>query len=61
MAVEGLEVLVSAITIIVNLSVSDGVVHEDLKVTHITPLLKKISFVIELLKNHQPVSGLPFI
>ena len=55
------EVLVSAITTIVNLSVTNGVVPEDLKVAHITPLLKKISLLIEILKNYRPVSGLPFI
>ena len=53
--------LVSAITSIVYLSISSGIVPQDLKLAHVTPLLKKMNLLIDLLKNHQPVSGLPFI
>jgi hypothetical protein len=58
---ECVDVLVTAITTIVNLSISSGVVPDELKIAHVTPLLKKMNLLIEPLKNYRPVSGLPFI
>ena len=34
---------------------------QELKIAHITPLLKKVNLIIEILKNYRPVSGLPFV
>ena len=53
--------LLPAISNIVNLSLTSGVVPAQLKVVHVTPLLKKVSLNPEDLKNFRPVSNLHFL
>ena len=58
---EHIDVLLPAISNIVNLSLTSGVVPAQLKVAHVTPLLKKPSLNPEDLKNFRPVSNLHFL
>ena len=44
-----------------NDSLSSGHVPEEFKVAHVTPLLKNTSLDKNVLKNHRPVSNLPFV
>jgi hypothetical protein len=53
--------LLPAITKIVNLSLSQGVMPVDLKKALILPLLKKSGLDIEVLKHFRPVSNLTYI
>ena len=56
-----LDILLTPITNIVNLSLESGSFSDVLKVSHITPLLKKPSLSKDDLKNYRPVSNLNFI
>ena len=56
-----IDVLLPSISNIVNLSLTSGVVPAQLKVAHVTPLLKKPSLNPEGLKNFRPVSNLHFL
>ena len=58
---EHIDVLLPAISNIVNLSLTSGVVPAQLKVAQVTPLLKKLSLNPEDLKNFRPVSNLHFL
>ena len=53
--------LLPVITKIVNLSLSQGIMPEDLKKALILPLLKKSGLDIEILKHIRPVSNLTYI
>ena len=56
-----LDILLTPITNIVNLSLESGSITDVLKVSHITPLLKKPSLSKEDMENYRPVSNLNFI
>ena len=56
-----LDILLTAITNIVNLSLESGSFPDVLKVSHITPLLKKPTLSKDDMKNYRPVSNLNFI
>jgi hypothetical protein len=56
-----IDVLVSPITKIVNLSLTSGHVPEDMKQALVTPLLKKKSLDPEVMKHYRPVSNLSFL
>ena len=53
--------LIPVFTKIVNVSLSTGVVPNDLKQALVTPLLKKPGLDIEILNNYRPISNLPFL
>ena len=55
------DVLLTPITNIVNLSLKSGVFPDTLKLSHITLLLKKTSLSKDDIKNDRPVSNLNFI
>ena len=55
------DVLLTPITNIVNLSLKSGVFPDTLKLSHITPLLKKPSLSKDDIKNYRPVLNLNFI
>ena len=46
---------------VINVSIASGSVPEQMKVTHVRPLLKKPSLEIEFLKHYQPISNLSFL
>ena len=54
------DVLLTPITNIVNLSLKSGVFPDTLKLSHITPLLKKPSLSKDDMTNYRPVSNLNF-
>ena len=56
-----LDILLTPITNIVNLSLESGSSPDVLKVSHITPLSKKPSLSKDDMKNYRPVSNLNFI
>lgn len=56
-----IDVLVTPITSIVNLSLKEGNFPETFKVAHVAPLLKKPSLDKEEMKNYRPVSNLSFV
>ena len=56
-----LDILLTPITNTVNLSLESGSFPDVLKVSHITPLLKKPSLSKDDMKNYRPVSNLNFI
>ena len=56
-----LDILLTPITNIVNLSLESGSFPDVLKVSHITPSLKKPSLSKDDMKNYRPVSNLNFI
>ena len=58
---ESLDVLLPAITAIVNKSIQTGVMPENLKQACVSPVLKKSDLDKESLKNYRPISNLPFI
>ena len=58
---ECLQVLLPAITNIVNLSLSSSTIPQQFKDAVVTPILKKASLNPEILKNYRPVSNLPYI
>ena len=53
--------LVPLITDIVNMSLRESMIPKSLKTALIRPLLKKIGFDSDILKNYRPVSNLTFI
>ena len=53
--------LVSLVTVIVNVSLSAGIVPQQFKQALVTPLLKKPGLDSSNMKNFIPVSNLPFI
>jgi hypothetical protein len=53
--------LIPVMTKIVNLSLTSGSVPPSMKLALVSPLLKKILFAIEILKNYRAVSNLPFM
>ena len=55
------EFLVPIITIIVNISLADGVFPDQFKTTHVSPLIKKSTLDCNALRNYRPVSNLPYI
>ena len=55
------DVLLTPITNIVNLSLKSGGFQDTLKLTHITPLLMKPSLAKNDIKNYRPVLNLNFI
>ena len=58
---ECMDILLPSITKLVNFSLSEGLVPGGFKNTVVTPLIKKASLPINVLKNYHPVSGLSFI
>ena len=56
-----LEVLLPAITRIVNLSLSEGVMPTSLKKAIVLPLLKKMNLLLDILKHYRPVSNLSYL
>ena len=53
--------LVSLFTVIVNASLSAGIVPQQFKQAHVTPLFKKPGLDSNNMKNFRPASNLPFI
>ena len=53
--------LVSIITKMVNMSMGSGTVPQSFKMALVTPLLKKATLDPNTLKNHIPVSNLPYL
>ena len=58
---ENLDILLPAITNIINTSLTTGIVPRYLKTAIVNPLLKKPSLDKNLLKNYRPISNLPFL
>ena len=58
---ECVQLLLPAITNIVNLSLSSSTIPQQFKDAVVTPILKKASLNPEILKNYRPVSNLPYI
>ena len=58
---ECMDILLPSITRLVNCSLSEGVVPDEVKKAIVTPLIKKSSLPPNDLKNYRPVSGLGFI
>ena len=56
-----LHVLITPITNIINMSLSEGIFPDQWKSAHVTPLLKKPNLPKNDLKNYRPVSNLNFI
>ena len=56
-----LDILITPITNLINLSLSQGVFPDKFKSAIITPILKKKSLDQSVLKNYRPVSGLNFV
>ena len=56
-----IDVLLTPITTIINMSLSEGTFPDTFKLAHVTPLLKKPSLNRNDLKNYRPVSGLNYI
>ena len=56
-----IDVLVTPITSIVNLSLSEGVFPSCFKTAYVSPLLKKSNLDKENMKNYRPVSNLSFL
>jgi hypothetical protein len=56
-----IDVLLTPITKLINLSLSEGVFPSAFKTAHVTPLLKKPSLCKDDMKNYRPVSNLSFI
>jgi hypothetical protein len=56
-----IDALLPVITKIVNLSLSEGVMPSHLKKALLTPLIKKVNLLLEILKNFRPVSNLAYI
>ena len=53
--------LVPIITLIINKSLSSGIVPPQFKTAHITPVIKKPGLDQNVLKNYRPISNLSFI
>ena len=56
-----LDALLPAITRIINLSMSEGVMPTCLKKALVIPLLKKVNLILEILKNFRPISNLSYL
>ncbi len=56
-----MDVLVTPITSIVNLSLAEGVFPASFKIAHVSPLLKKPTLAKDEMKNYRPVSNLSFV
>ena len=56
-----LDTLLPSVTSIVNSSLSSGVFPSSMKMSHVRPLIKKLSLDPEVYKNYRPVSNLSFI
>ena len=56
-----LDVLISPMTNIVNLSLDTGTFPDSMKVARVKPLLKKHGIDCNILKNYWPVSNLSFM
>ena len=56
-----LNILITPITKLINLSLSQGIFPNKFKSAIITPILKKKSLDHSVLKNYRPVSGLNFV
>ena len=55
------DILAQPITNIINKSLSEGIFPHQLKMAHVTPLLKKSSLSKNDLKNYRPVSNLSYL
>ena len=58
---ENIDVLLPSITCLINCSLSTGVMPTQYKSAVVTPILKKDSLPLDILKNYQPVSNLPYL
>ncbi len=58
---EHIDFFLPPITTLVNMSLTMGIVPQDMKVAHVSPLLKKSTLDCEKLKNYRPVSNLSFL
>jgi hypothetical protein len=56
-----IDVLLTPITSLINMSLSEGKFPSAFKIAHVVPLLKKPSLCKETMKNYRPVSNLCFI
>ena len=56
-----LDILITPITDIINISMETSTFPQNFKEAHVRPLLKKISLPKNELKNYRPVSNLSFI
>ena len=56
-----LDILITPITTLVNLSLQSGIFPPDFKLAHVIPLLKKPTLPRNILKNYRPVSNLNFV
>ena len=56
-----LDVLISPMTNIVNLSLDTGAFPDSMKAARVKPLLKKHGLDCNILKNYRPVSNLSFM
>ena len=56
-----MDVLLTPITRLINLSLAEGIFPSTFKTAHVTPLLKKPTLSKEDMKNYRPVSNLSFI
>ncbi len=56
-----LDVLITPITSLINMSMNEGSFPQSFKNAHVTPLLKKPSLSKDDMKNYRPVSNLSFI
>ena len=55
-----IDVLAAPLQTIVNASLQTATVLQQMKVAHVTPLLKKASLDANILKNYRPISNLSF-
>ena len=58
---ECVNILINALTQMINMSLSEGYFPDKFKTAIVTPLLKKPSLDKSVLKNYRPVSGLNFV
>ena len=56
-----LDLLVPIITRIINQSFEKSCVPKQFKLAAVTPILKKLDLIAEILKNFRPISNLPFL
>ena len=55
-----MDILINPLTLIINMSLSEGYFADKFKTAIVTPLLKKPSLDKSVFKNYRPVSGLNF-
>ena len=58
---DSLDILLPIITRIINQSFASAKVPKSFKIAAVTPILKKIDLIAEILKNFRPISNLPFL